>query len=108
MFFADPTSAFCNIAGALRPGARLVMMVWQDRDRNEWALSIDEALAADQASLLLPTDSMDAFSLGDPAAVARSSMRPDSSSCRSPTFTSPCTTGETWRRLSTGFAVSPT
>jgi SAM-dependent methyltransferase len=69
MFFADPTSAFCNIARALRPGARLVMMVWQAHDRNEWALSIDEALAADQASLLLPTDSMDAFSLGDPAAV---------------------------------------
>ncbi len=45
------------------------MMVWQDHDRNEWALSIDNALAADQASLLLPTDAMDPFSLGDPAAV---------------------------------------
>jgi hypothetical protein len=44
-------------------------MVWQDRDRNEWALSIDTALAADQASLPLPTDAMDPFSLGDPAAV---------------------------------------
>ena len=69
MFFADPTSAFCNIARALRPGARLVMMIWQDHDRNEWALSIDNALAADQASLLLPTDAIDPFSLGDPAAV---------------------------------------
>jgi SAM-dependent methyltransferase len=69
MFFAEPTSAFCNIARALRPGARLVMMVWQDHDRNEWALSIDDALAADRASLLLPTDAMDPFSLGDPAAV---------------------------------------
>jgi SAM-dependent methyltransferase len=71
MFFSEPTSAFHNIARALRPGARLVMMVWQDHDRNEWALSIDTALAADQASRPLPTDAMDPFSLGDPSAVAR-------------------------------------
>jgi SAM-dependent methyltransferase len=69
MFFADPASAFGNIARALRPGARLVMMVWQDRARNEWAVSIGNALAADQASPPPPTDAMDAFSLGDPAAV---------------------------------------
>ncbi len=69
MFFAEPTAAFCNVARALRPGGRLVMMVWQEHDRNEWALSIDNALAADQASLLLPTDAMDPFSLGDPANV---------------------------------------
>jgi SAM-dependent methyltransferase len=69
MFFAEPASAFCNIARALRPGARLVMMIWQDHDRNEWALSIGNALAADQASRLLPTDAMDPFSLGDPATV---------------------------------------
>jgi SAM-dependent methyltransferase len=69
MFFTEPTAAFGNIARALRPGARLVMMVWQDQDRNEWALSIDNALAADQASPLLPTDAMDPFSFGDPSAV---------------------------------------
>jgi hypothetical protein len=32
-------------------------------------VSIDNALAADQASPLCPTDAMDPFSLGDPAAV---------------------------------------
>ena len=69
MFFAEPASAFRNIARALRPGARLVMMVWQDRARNEWAVSIGNALAADQAPPPRPTDAMDAFSLGDPAAV---------------------------------------
>jgi SAM-dependent methyltransferase len=69
MFFAEPISAFCNIARALRPGARLVMMVWQEHDRNEWALSIDNALTAGQASVSLPTGSMDPFSLGNPAAV---------------------------------------
>jgi SAM-dependent methyltransferase len=69
MFFADPTAAFGNIARALRPGARLVMMVWQAHDHNEWAWSIDNALVGEQASPLLPTDAADAFSLGDPAAV---------------------------------------
>ena len=69
MFFAEPASAFRNIARALRPGARLVMMVWQDRARNEWAVSIGNALAADQAPPPRPADAMDAFSLGDPAAV---------------------------------------
>src|SRR5688572_10172057 len=29
MFFAEPVPAFTNIARALRPGARLVMLVWQ-------------------------------------------------------------------------------
>src|SRR5580704_995881 len=28
MFFADPTAAFRNLHGALRPGGRLVMAVW--------------------------------------------------------------------------------
>jgi SAM-dependent methyltransferase len=69
MFFADPTSAFGNIARALRRGGRLVMMVWQDHERNEWVVSIDDALAADQGSSLGRTDAMDPFSLGDPATV---------------------------------------
>ena len=92
MFFAEPTSAFRNIARALRPGARLVMMVWQDHDRNEWALSIDDALAAEQAPLPVPT-AMDPFSSATRPRSPRSSTQPDSSSCRSSTFTSPCTTG---------------
>ncbi len=29
MFFADPLAAFTNIGRALRPGARLVQLVWQ-------------------------------------------------------------------------------
>ena len=47
MFFADPAAAFVNIARAMRPGGRLVWMVWQSRERNEWATAIPRALAPD-------------------------------------------------------------
>lgn len=33
MFFPDPVAAFTNLAGATRPGGRLVAAVWQTRDR---------------------------------------------------------------------------
>jgi ubiquinone/menaquinone biosynthesis C-methylase UbiE len=36
MFSEDPAAAFANIRRALRLGGRLVMMVWQARERNEW------------------------------------------------------------------------
>jgi SAM-dependent methyltransferase len=64
MFFADPVAAFTNIARAMRPGARLVLMVWQGRDRNEWATAMQGVLApGDSPSTKMPL----AFSLGDPA-----------------------------------------
>jgi SAM-dependent methyltransferase len=44
MFFRDPVAAFTNIGRALRPGGRLVMLVWQGRDDNEWAIEIDRSL----------------------------------------------------------------
>lgn len=37
---ADPIAAFANICRAMRPGARLVLLVWQSCDRNEWATTI--------------------------------------------------------------------
>ncbi|NMN97510.1 class I SAM-dependent methyltransferase [Antrihabitans stalactiti] len=40
MFFADPLAAFTNIGRALRPAGRLVLLVWRERDRNEWAEAI--------------------------------------------------------------------
>jgi SAM-dependent methyltransferase len=36
MFFADPVVAFRNIARAMRPGARLVFVCWQDMAKSEW------------------------------------------------------------------------
>jgi SAM-dependent methyltransferase len=69
MFFTDPVAAFTNIRGALRPSARLVLMVWQDQDRNEWVSAIRRALAADKAMPDLSARSADPFSLGDPGTV---------------------------------------
>jgi SAM-dependent methyltransferase len=36
MFFDDPTAAFTNIAGALRPGGRLCIVTWQPLLANDW------------------------------------------------------------------------
>jgi SAM-dependent methyltransferase len=59
MFFADPVAAFTNIGHALRPAGRLVLLVWQERDRNEWATALRQALPAAPGC-------PDAFSLADP------------------------------------------
>jgi SAM-dependent methyltransferase len=67
MFFADPAAAFANIGGAMRPGARLVSMVWQSQERNEWATVIPRAIAPGRVA---PAGADAPFSLGDPA-VAR-------------------------------------
>jgi ubiquinone/menaquinone biosynthesis C-methylase UbiE len=44
MFFDDPAAAFANISRALRPAGRLMMMVWQAAERNEWDVTIRQAL----------------------------------------------------------------
>jgi SAM-dependent methyltransferase len=67
MFFSDPAAAFANIAAALRPAARLVLLVWQPHERNEWARAIDAALG-DAARP--PQPGADPFSLGDAGATA--------------------------------------
>jgi SAM-dependent methyltransferase len=67
MFFSDPAAAFANIAAALRPEARLVLLVWQPHEHNEWARAIDAALG-DAARP--PRPGADPFSLGDAEATA--------------------------------------
>ncbi|MCP9232442.1 methyltransferase domain-containing protein [Mesorhizobium sp. LMG 17147] len=67
MFFADPAAAFANIGRAMRPGARLVWMVWQGQDRNEWATAIQRAIAPGTA---ISAGAATPFSLGDPAITA--------------------------------------
>src|SRR3954471_8854633 len=44
MFFDDLVGAFTNLRRALRPGGRLVALVWQPRAENEWARVIPEAI----------------------------------------------------------------
>ena len=68
MFFTDPAAAFANIAGALRPQARLVLLVWQPREHNAWARAIGAALG--DAAQPWPPGS-DPFSLGDAEATSR-------------------------------------
>lgn len=60
MFFADPATAFANIGRSMRPGARLVWMVWQNLDRNQWSGAVRQALS------LEPVQKAAAFSLADP------------------------------------------
>jgi SAM-dependent methyltransferase len=55
MFFADPPAAFANIRRALRPGGRLVGLIWQRYEDNEWATALR----------VTP----EPFSLGDPDAT---------------------------------------
>ncbi|WP_192255256.1 class I SAM-dependent methyltransferase [Mesorhizobium silamurunense] len=67
MFFADPAAAFANIGRAMRPGARLVWMVWQNQERNGWSGAIRQALNPQS----MPSEDVPmAFSLGDPAVAA--------------------------------------
>jgi SAM-dependent methyltransferase len=46
MFFGDAPAAFTNLARALRPGGRLVLLSWQPMPRNEWLTEFRRALAA--------------------------------------------------------------
>jgi ubiquinone/menaquinone biosynthesis C-methylase UbiE len=69
MFFDDPTAAFSNIRLALKPLGRLVMIVWQAREQNEWAMELERAVARGDAVARYAAASSRAFSLGDPRAV---------------------------------------
>ena len=70
MFFTDPVTAFTNIGRALRPGARLVQLVWQAYDHQEWSRAIREALAGPGSRLAPSGVTRAAFSLSDPTVTA--------------------------------------
>jgi ubiquinone/menaquinone biosynthesis C-methylase UbiE len=65
MFFSDPVAAFANVGRALRPGGRLVALVWQRHRDNDWVVAIDEAIGS------TAPEYGGAFSLGDPEATRR-------------------------------------
>jgi SAM-dependent methyltransferase len=69
MFFDDPVAAFVNIGRALRQAGRLVMMVWQHPERNEWDIAIHRSLEGVQESGSVAPERPDPFSLSDPTTV---------------------------------------
>jgi SAM-dependent methyltransferase len=71
MFFGDPVAAFGNIARALRPGGRLVLLVWAPPPENEWITEITTAFAAGRVLPPPPPDAPGPFSLSDPDRVRR-------------------------------------
>jgi SAM-dependent methyltransferase len=66
MFFGDPVAAFANLARALRPGGRIVLLTWQPFERNEWLRAFFTALAAGREIPVPPSDAPSPFALSDP------------------------------------------
>jgi SAM-dependent methyltransferase len=64
MFFDDPVAAFANIAMAIRPAGRLVMMVWREHEDNEWSVAIERALGGEGSPLPDPK-AREPFSLAE-------------------------------------------
>jgi len=71
MFFADPVAAFANIAGALRPGARLCVATWQPLAANDWLTIPGAALLRYGSPPPAAGDGPGMFAQSDPAVIAR-------------------------------------
>jgi SAM-dependent methyltransferase len=69
MFFGDPEAAFANLAAALRPGGRLVLLVWQGLEHNEWLRCILGAMAAGRDLAPPPPGAPGPFALAQPDRV---------------------------------------
>ena len=67
MFFTDPVAAFSNIGEALRPEARMVQLVWQAYDRQEWTGAIRRALTGSDSPMAPGGLTHAAFSLAEPS-----------------------------------------
>jgi SAM-dependent methyltransferase len=71
MFFADPVAAFGNIAGALRPGGGLALLVWRGLEHNEWVGAIREVLSVGRALPTPPAGGPGPFGLADRSLTQR-------------------------------------
>ena len=67
MFFSDPTAAFRNIGGALKPGGRLVFACWAPLAENRhWLISYDIALRHLGPPAPRPSNESGPLAFGDP------------------------------------------
>jgi len=66
MFFDDKAAAFANIARAVRPGGRLVLVAWQSMADNEQFRTVFGALAAGRDLPKPPPGAPSPFGLADP------------------------------------------
>ena len=64
-----PDAAFANIARALRPRGRLVLLAWQPLPANEWVAELTAALAAGRDLPAPPSEAPGPFALADPDRV---------------------------------------
>ncbi len=71
MFFADPVAAFGNIRSALKPGATLALLVWRELSRNDWLVSLRNALAMGRELPEPPVSQPGPFGLADQEQVHR-------------------------------------
>ncbi|WP_204985497.1 class I SAM-dependent methyltransferase [Mycobacteroides franklinii] len=71
MFFGDPHAAFVNIARALRPGGRLVQLVWQPLECNEGISTFRRISAGGRQLPPATSQGPNPFSLSNPDYVHR-------------------------------------
>lgn len=69
IFFGDLVAGLANVARALRPGGRLILLAWQGLPRNEWMVELSTALAAGRALPAPPAEAPSPFSLAEPDRV---------------------------------------
>ncbi len=94
MFFGDPVAAFTNLARALEPDGRLVLLVWQGMAENPWLTAVREAIAVGRDLPMPPPDAPGPFALGDPERVrtlltTAGFAEPDLVSVREPMYYGP-------------------
>ena len=69
MFFGDPVAGFVNIAAALRPGGRLVLLNWQGIPQNPWFGAFTDAVTDGRGMPPMPPDAPSPFAMADPERV---------------------------------------
>jgi SAM-dependent methyltransferase len=90
MFFGDPVAAFANLARAMKPDGRMVLLVWQAMAENPWLAAFRAAVPGP----LPPPDGPGPFALGDPDRVrtlltAAGFAEPELRGVREPTYYGP-------------------